>query len=129
MASKGAVMKGKSEQDVMGVRAANEASGARDELTADALRDATVHDRQGREVGRVRDVVLAGDGRVESVVLEIGGYLGVGSRTVAVATRHLAVREEGGSSRIMLGMTEDELRDLPDYRLPVAPPGVPPQPR
>lgn len=117
------------ERDVMGMRSPQEAGGAADELTAEAVRGATVHDRQGREVGEVRDVVLAGDGAVESVVLEVGGYLGVGSRTVAVAVRHLAVREEAGSSRIMLGMTEEELRDLPEYRLPVKSPVVPPHPR
>ena len=129
IASEGAAMSDERERDVMGMRSPQEAGGAADELTAEAVRGATVHDRQGREVGEVRDVVLAGDGAVESVVLEVGGYLGVGSRTVAVAVRHLAVREEAGSSRIMLGMTEEELRDLPEYRLPVKSPVVPPHPR
>jgi len=122
-------MKDTNEADVMGVRASGAEGDGLDARTTAALHGATVHDRQGIEVGEVLDVVERDDGTAESVVLEVGGYLGIGSRAVAVAAEHVAVREEDGSTRVILGMKEDELRDLPEYRLPVKSPVVPPHPR
>ncbi len=122
-------MKGTNDRDVMDVRATHETGDALDAVSEEALRGATVHDRQGLEVGTVDDVLLGGDGRVETVVMEVGGYLGIGSRTVAVAAHRLAVRDEGEGTRIVLGMTQDELRELPEQGEPITPPVAPPGPR
>ena len=97
--------------------------------TAETLCGAIVHDRQGQEIGTVNDVVVADDGQVESVVMEVGGYLGIGSHAVAVAAHRLAVLDEDDGTRVILGMTQDELRELPEHRAPVTPPVVPPHPR
>ena len=122
-------MKGASDSDVMGVRATPEASEVPDAVTEEDLRGATVHDRQGTEIGTVDDVVTGNDGRVESVVVEVGGYVGIGSHPVSIAAHRLSVRDEGGGTRIVLGMTREELRGLPAQGEPVTPPVVPPHPR
>ncbi|MFO8149101.1 MAG: PRC-barrel domain-containing protein [Trueperaceae bacterium] len=122
-------MKGANESDVMGVRATPQAGEIPDSVTEEALRGATVHDREGQEIGTVNDVVVGDDGKIESVVMEVGGYLGIGSRAVAVAAHRLAVRDEDDGTRVILGMTQDELRELPEHRAPVTRPVVPPHPR
>jgi hypothetical protein len=122
-------MKGTSESNVMGVRATTEAGEVPDAVTEEVLRGATVHDRQGTEIGTVDDVVTGDDGRVASVVMEVGGYVGIGSHTVAIAAHRLSVRDEDEGTRVVLGMTRDELRALPEQGEPVTPPVVPPHPR
>lgn len=122
-------MKGTNDPAVMGVRATPEAGEVPEDVSAAALRDAIVHDRQGAEIGRVEDVVLDDGGRVASVVMEVGGYVGIGSHAVAVDARRLSVRDEGEGTRVVLGMNRDELRRLPEYGKPVTPPVVPPHPR
>jgi sporulation protein YlmC with PRC-barrel domain len=122
-------MKDRNDTNVMGVRSAHESGQGGEMPAAEALRGATVHDRQGQEIGTVNDVVVGDDGRAESVVMEVGGYLGIGSRAVAVAAHRLSVRDEDDGTRVILGMTQDELRELPEHREPVTPPVVPPHPR
>ena len=122
-------MKATDETDVMGVRATPEAGEVPDDVTEETLRGATVHDRQGAKIGTVDDVTLASDGRVASVVIEIGGYLGIGSHPVAVDAHRLSVRDEGEGTRIVLGMTREELRELPEQGEPITPPVAPPGPR
>jgi len=122
-------MKDRNDTNVMDVRSADQLPQSGELPAAEALRGATVHDRQGLEVGKVDDVVVGDDGRVETVVMEVGGYLGIGSRVAAVAAHRLAVRDEGEGTRIVLGMTQDELRELPEHGKPVTPPVAPPHPR
>jgi len=122
-------MKGTNESDVIGVRDTPEAGEVGERPNEEALRGAIVHDRQGAEIGQVDDVVLGDDGRVASVVVEVGGYVGIGSHVVSVDARHLAVRHEDAGTRVVLGMTRDELRRLPAYGRSVTPPVVPPHPR
>ena len=88
-----------------------------------------MHDRQGTEIGTVDDVVTRDDGRVTSVVIEVGGYVGIGSHAVSVAAHRLSVRDEDEGTRVVLGMTREELRVLPEHGKPVTPPVVPPHPR
>ncbi len=122
-------MKDGSDTNVMGVRSAREPDEGGALPTADALRGAIVHDRQGTEIGTVNDVVTGDDGRVASVVIEVGGYVGIGSHAVSIAAHRLSVRDEGEGTRIVLGMTREELRGLPEHGEPVTPPIVPPHPR
>lgn len=122
-------MKGTNPSDVMGVRATPKAGEVPDGVREEDLRGATVHDRQGTEIGTVSDVVTRDDGRVKSVVIEVGGYVGIGSHAVSIAAHRLSVRDEGEGTGIVLGMTREELRGLPEHGEPVTPPVVPPHPR
>lgn len=122
-------MKGTNQSDVMGVRATPKADEVPESVTEEDLRGATVHDRQGTEIGTVSDVVTGDDGRVESVVIDVGGYVGIGSHAVSIVAHRLSVRDEGEETRIVLGMTREELRGLPEHGVAVTPPVVPPHPR
>jgi sporulation protein YlmC with PRC-barrel domain len=74
----------------------------------------TVHDQQGKDAGVVRDFVLAGeDGSIESLVLTRGGVLGIGQRTVAVPWQRVRVNPDNAD--MVVTMTEDELKDVPDF--------------
>lgn len=81
----------------------------------------------GDELGRVVDVLVAKDGTLRAAVIDFGGFLGVGSRKIAVAWTALAFSEKG----VVLTMTADELRVTPEYRagepvVIVGPPAKPP---
>src|SRR5690606_3015240 len=39
---------------------------------------------QWEDIGKINDIVLSQDGEVQGVLLDIGGFLGIGSRTVMV---------------------------------------------
>jgi hypothetical protein len=100
----------------------------RDDVTVH-LKGEPVFDRHESKIGTIDDVIVGEGGRVETVVLEIGGYLGLGTHAVGVTADKLDVRrgDDGRSVRVYLAMTDQELRDLPPHGgaippiLPIAP--------
>jgi sporulation protein YlmC with PRC-barrel domain len=76
-----------------------------------------VQDADGKEMGRVIDVVVDPLGRVRAAIIDFGGFLGVGSRKIAVNWNALhfggAVKHEGD---IKLELTQDQLKAAPEYK-------------
>lgn len=50
-----------------------------------ALLGRSLTDREGQEIGRIVDVLTGPDGRPRAVVADIGGFLGMGARHIAIA--------------------------------------------
>ena len=69
-----------------------------------------------RDVGRIIDVLVDRNGRVEAVVIEFGGFLGIGTRKIAVDW--YAIRFDAGDDRSVLpvDVTHSQLRIAPEYR-------------
>jgi hypothetical protein len=84
----------------------------------------------GREVtnragdsGRVIDVLVDLDGYSGAVVVEFGGFLGIGSRKIAVAWGALRFVREGSRSHLTVDVSREQIRDTPEYK-PNEPPTV-----
>lgn len=87
------------------------------ELTSDELVGARVYDANEEDIGEVDSVVLSDAGQVENVILDVGGFLGIGEKEVAVTFDELQIMraEEGGGLRIYVGATREQLEAQPDY--------------
>jgi len=96
-----------------------------------ANRPATVAlDRQeaqgvlGREVrsaadenmGRIIDVIVDRMGNVRAAVIDFGGFLGVGSRKIAVDWNALHFTAVDGNGRITVEFTRDQVKAAPEYQ-------------
>lgn len=86
--------------------------------TADDLLGATVYEPGGESIGAVSDLILNGSAEVEAVVIDVGGFLGMGSHTVALPVDHLDIVEgvESGDLRVEVQMTRDQLEVLPEHQ-------------
>lgn len=87
-------------------------------LTADALTGASVFDRFGDRVSGISDVVLSDSGtEVEAVLLDVGGFLGLFTRTVRVDIDQLEIQSdpEHDDVRVYLDMTQEQLENLPEH--------------
>jgi PRC-barrel domain len=51
--------------------------------------------RAGTTIGRIIDLLVRSDGNVEAAVIEYGGFLGIGSRKVAIAWPELRLERDG----------------------------------
>ena len=72
-----------------------------------------VNDKNDR-VGTIDDFIIGRD-KVLFTVLQVGGFLGIGSRLVAVPYSSLTLDETG--SKVMLpGATKDQLMKLPEFK-------------
>lgn len=90
----------------------------RELLTAEMLTGADVRDPSDASIAEVSDLVLTGEGQVTDVVLDVGGFLGIGARTVAIPMDRLTVAQtEGGAVRIWVDMTKEELEALPEHKI------------
>jgi hypothetical protein len=63
-------------------------------------------------VGKVDDIIVA-DGKAPFLILSVGGFLGMGTKLVAVPHEALKVHDK----KLMLpGATKDTLKDLPEFK-------------
>jgi PRC-barrel domain protein/cysteine rich repeat protein len=75
-----------------------------------SLRGMPAYSADGRDLGRVVDVVRGPDGKVQAISVEVGRFLGIGNRVVTVdrdAFEQLA-------GRIRLRINGDDVRSLPE---------------
>lgn len=86
--------------------------------TAEQLLAASIYDAAGDSVGGVDDLILASDGAVSEMIVDVGGFLGIGSHTVALSADQAEIlwNPEDDSVRIHLSMTRDQLEALPEYQ-------------
>jgi hypothetical protein len=75
-----------------------------------------VQGAEGEDMGRVVDILVDGDGQPRAAVIDFGGFLGVGSRKVAVDWRLLQFRPTDRKAPIQLGVTRAAVQAAPEYK-------------
>lgn len=84
-------------------------------LSADELIGTTVYGADDENVGSISDVILDGD-TVDAVTIDVGGFLGIGSKEVAVDMDNLAfMTDADGDYYLYTSFTEDQLEAQPEY--------------
>jgi PRC-barrel domain len=84
------------------------------ELTEANLVDAVIYGPDDEKVGTVSHV--HGMGQTSEVIVDVGGFLGIGAKPVALATTRLKfMRDESGSIHATTSMTRDEAKALPEH--------------
>jgi hypothetical protein len=69
------------------------------------------------DMGRIVDIIVDRTGHVRAAVVDFGGFLGVGSRRIAIAWNALRFPPNGNKvERVTLEWTRDQVRDAPEYR-------------
>jgi sporulation protein YlmC with PRC-barrel domain len=84
-----------------------------DEVRASKMIGSTVYDVQNRNIGSIKDIVLGKDGKVDAVVLDVGSFLGMGGKYVAVPLSDIKT----DNNRLTLDRTKEQLRQMAEYRL------------
>jgi hypothetical protein len=70
-----------------------------------------------QNMGRIVDVIVDRNGQVRAAIIDFGGFLGVGSRKIAVdwnALQFPAPTDSG--ARITLQLTPDQVKSAPEYQ-------------
>ena len=69
-----------------------------------------VKNPQDETVGEIESVYINADGKVDSVILGVGGFLGVGERHVRVAWKDLSISDNG--NKVVINATKDQLKGM-----------------
>jgi len=87
-------------------------------LTAEQLQGAPVYDANNERIGDISELVVGADGTITEAVIDIGGFLGIGAKPVALNFEQIQVMAEdadGSGVRVQLTATEEELEAMPEY--------------
>jgi hypothetical protein len=85
------------------------------ELTADILTDATIYGPGDEKIGTVAH--LHGAGSTAEIVIDVGGFLGIGAKPVGIPIAGLEfMRDEEGDVHAVTRWTKDQLKALPEHR-------------
>jgi sporulation protein YlmC with PRC-barrel domain len=88
-------------------------------IGASRLVGADVTNAQGERIGEINEVVLGSDGAAQGLVIDVGGFLGVGERRVLVDWSDVTIRsQENGTLDVATAMDKAGLESLPEHILP-----------
>ncbi|MEB8388648.1 PRC-barrel domain-containing protein [Rhodobacteraceae bacterium KMM 6894] len=87
-----------------------------DYTTGDTIADGT--ETEWDDIGEINDLVITADGNVQSVILGIGGFLGIGERDVAIkmdAIRILTDQDDPDDRFLVVSASKSDLETVPAY--------------
>lgn len=76
---------------------------------------AGVRNDKGESIGKVDDVIVAPNGSVSVVVIEVGGFLGIGGHLVAIPMRQLQLSPTEAKLTLP-GASKATLKALPEFK-------------
>jgi sporulation protein YlmC with PRC-barrel domain len=83
-----------------------------DQVRSSKMAGSTVYDRQNRNIGSVKDIILDRDGKVAEVIVDVGAVLGIGGKLVAVHWSDFKT----DNNRLTLDRTKEQLKEMAGYR-------------
>lgn len=88
-----------------------------DQWLASKFKGTDVVGADDKKIGDVSDILFDKDGKIEAFVVSVGGFLGVGSKDVALAPTAFNVVKgtEGSSDKLKLAMSKDELKQAQNF--------------
>lgn len=87
-----------------------------DNTELDGLLGKEVRSSAGENMGRIVDLLVDRAGKVRAVVIDFGGFLGVGSRKIVVDWAALHFAPAGKPAAITLELTRDQVKVAPEYK-------------
>ena len=86
------------------------------QIAGSALIGAKVRNADNDTVGSVEDIYVDDKGTIQAVVVSVGGFLGMGTKDVAVKWSDLTYGHDGKSLKLTTNWTKDSLKAMPDYK-------------
>ena len=99
--------------------------------SASKMSGVNVYNEANDKIGEISDVIITAQGQVKGVVIEAGGFLGMGKHYVLVAVNSLKFSNEAGKTsagktsetkrewypdRAVLNITKDNLKAMPEFK-------------
>ena len=91
----------------------------KDSILGSTLIGSTVYTPANETVGDINDLIVGLDGKVQGVVIGVGGFLGLGEKDVAVKMDEITVQPEDANKsnvRLILNSTKADLEAAPEFK-------------
>ncbi|TDT73916.1 PRC-barrel domain protein [Litoreibacter halocynthiae] len=86
-------------------------------LTTEMVTGAAVYDQNDEHIGEVSKLLLNDAGEITQAVIDVGGFIGLGEKPVALAMSELNILREtnGDDLRVYVDQTKETLEALPEW--------------
>jgi predicted outer membrane protein/sporulation protein YlmC with PRC-barrel domain len=87
-----------------------------DQIRASTMMGQEVYGADEESIGEISDLVLQEDGETRAAIIDVGGFLGVGEKSVAIPFEQIEVQQqEGADPRLVVAMSREELEQAPAF--------------
>jgi sporulation protein YlmC with PRC-barrel domain len=88
-----------------------------DQWLASKFKGTNVMDADNQKIGDVSDILFDKTGKIEAFVVSVGGFLGVGSKEVALAPSSFEVipGKNGSADILKVSLNQDELKQAQNF--------------
>ena len=86
-------------------------------MNASKLIGLDVQSPEDKKVGDIGEVVLNKDGKVEGVVVDVGGFLGIATHPVLLDWKDVTLASQDGKDRAVVNLTKEKLEQMPAYEV------------
>jgi ribosomal 30S subunit maturation factor RimM len=87
-----------------------------DSIKAEELVGTTVYGANDETIGEIGDIVLTSDGKIDAYIIDVGGFLGMGEKEVAVGSDNLSfMADKDGNKYLYTNFTKEQLEAVPTY--------------
>lgn len=88
-----------------------------EQRTVENLLGANVYGREGENIATVDDLLVGDTGEVTHAIMDVGGFLGLGTHTVALEIDDLDIlwNDQNNDVRVQVTMTQAEMESLPQH--------------
>lgn len=87
-----------------------------DKISAANLIGTNVYGADDAKVGDIGDVILTGDKKVDTIIVDVGGFLGIGEKKVAIGMENLKfMTDKNGNRYLYTNFTKEQLTAQPAY--------------
>ena len=86
------------------------------QVRADDLIGSNVYGANEDNIGNVGDILLTEDGSFDAIIVDVGGFLGIGAREVALGLDEVQFMRDGQDSwHVYTSYTQEQLEAAPEY--------------
>jgi sporulation protein YlmC with PRC-barrel domain len=76
----------------------------------------SVYDQSNSKIGEVNDVLVSSDGRINALIVGVGGMLGAGQKDVAVSFNSVQKTMKDNKVYLTMSTTQDALKSAPGFK-------------
>lgn len=77
--------------------------------------DRAVYGKTGKEIGEIDDLVVKRSGKVKKITIDVGGFIGIGEKLVAVSPEELQNLKMEGDGKLILDTTESQMEQRAEF--------------
>src|ERR1700683_511840 len=76
----------------------------------------SVYDPSNTKIGEVMDVLVSRDGRIDALIVGVGGFLGAGEKDVAISFNSVQKTVKDNKIYLTMSTSKDALKSAPGFK-------------